>query len=280
MSKKKSQRSKQHIVPPQSARKKYLTLAATGLMVTLCLGTVLGPWRNSLGARKLRSLFAAPAPPPPIPPANNPSKEYIYAGGKLVATEEPQPLAAPLNLAANTVSGSQVNVTWAASSGADHYEVERASNITSGYTIVAPSVIGTSFTETGFSSVATYLYRVRAIGSSGNSSPPSNIDIATTITFSDDPLTAGSTPVKAQHLTELRQAVDAVRATANLSPAGWTDSALSGVVIKAIHIQELRTNLDQARSALGMTLDQYTDSSLSGIAIKKVHIEEIRERVK
>ena len=125
-----------------------------------------------------------------------------------------------------------------------------------------------------------YLYRVRAVNSIGNFSAPSNIDLATAITFSDDPLAAGSTPVRAQHLTELRQAVNAVRATANLSAASWTDSSPLGAVIKAIHIQELRTSLDEALNVLGLTAGQYTDSSLSGIAIKKVHIDEIRQRVK
>src|SRR5205807_8510834 len=187
-------------------------------------------------------LFSAPVPPPTIPPPNNPSKEYIYAGGKLIATEEPQPLAAPLNLIANTFSGSQVDITWTASPSADHYQVERAPNITAEYTVVGSSVTGTSFTDTSVTPVATYLYRVRAIGSSGNFSPPSNIDMATAITFSDDPLTAGSTPVRAQHLMDLRQAVSAVRVAANLSATSWTDNSLSGVAIKAIHIQELRTN--------------------------------------
>src|SRR5688572_30882015 len=98
MSKKKTVRRKQTVRVEQSKRRKYIAFAATGLMVTLCFGTILGPWSESRGARKLRALFVAPVAPPPIPPPSNPSMEYIYAGGKLIATEEPAPLAAPLNL--------------------------------------------------------------------------------------------------------------------------------------------------------------------------------------
>jgi hypothetical protein len=94
-------------------------------------------------------------------------------------------------------------------------------------------------------------------------------------------LTVGTTPVKAVHMTELRQAVNAVRAAANLSAATWTDPTLStSVTIKAVHVTELRTNLDAALTALGISTSAYTDPSLTGIAIKKVHADEVRQRVK
>jgi chitodextrinase len=285
MSNRKSRQLRQRNVSVRRGRKKYITLGAIALMVTVSLGTVFGPWRASFGAHRLRSLFIAPAPPP-LPGPAHPSKEYIYAGGKLVATEEPQPsaLAAPINLAANTQSDTQsapqINITWTASSGADHYQVERADNITSQYATIAQSVSGTSFTDSGFTSVAAYLYRVRAVGSNGNSSPPSNIDLATAITFTDPQLTAGSTFVRAQHLLELRQAVDAVRAAANLSAVGWTDGNLVGAEIMAVHLTELRTNLDQALTVIGIAPAPYSDPTPSGVLIRKDHIDEIRQRVK
>jgi hypothetical protein len=77
----------------------------------------------------------------------------------------------------------------------------------------------------------------------------------------------------------LRQAVDAVRAAANLSAVTWTDTPLTNVIIKAVHVQELRTNLDQALNALALPVNGYTDPSLSGLAIKKIHIDELRQRV-
>ena len=294
MSKKKALGPNQRSPSRRNARKKFISLAATGLVVTLCLGTVVGPWRNSLDAKRLRALFSAPAPPPTIPPPNNPSKEYIYAGGKLIATEEPQPLAAPLNLVANTLSGSQVDVTWSAVSGADHYLVEKTSSVNLPYTPVAANVTVTSFTDnlgTG-SYGSAFLYRVRAVGSSGNFSPSSNIDLATAIAFEDDPLISytenpgSATPIKAIHLNQLRQAVNAVRTLAAKAAATWTypDPVSTPVEqrrrIYAVDVEELRTNLDDALSTLGLPVGGYTDSSLSGIRIQAVHLNEIRRRVK
>jgi hypothetical protein len=81
-------------------------------------------------------------------------------------------------------------------------------------------------------------------------------------------------------VTELRQAVNAIRAAANLSAATWTDATLnSSVNVRAVHLEELRTNLDQALTALGLPVSSYTDAALSGVLIKKVHLDELRQRV-
>src|SRR5712692_6897377 len=110
--------------------------------------------------------------------------------------------------------------------------------------------------------------RVTITGGSGT--PP---------TFTDNPLTTGSTIVKAVHITELRDAINQARARAGLAAATWTDSSLSGTTIKAVHITELRSKLDEARSALGLSPATYTDANLSGVAVKAVHITELRARV-
>jgi hypothetical protein len=268
----------------RSRRQKYLSVAALGLVIILGLGAVAGPLRNTSGAKRLRALFAAPAAPPTIPPAGNPSKEYIYAGGKLIATEESASvtLVAP-SLTATTLSDlstPQVSISWSATTGADHYQVERTTNIATSYTVINSNVTATTFTDNTVSSVTAYLYRVRAVDSVGNVSPYSNIDLATAISFTDDSLTAGSTTIKSPHLTELRQAVSAVRATAGLSAAAWAESISPGVTtIKASHIQELRTKLDEARSALGLTACSYTNAAV-GVMIQKNHIDELRQCVR
>jgi len=281
MSRKKIPRQKKGQAIKHSRRKKYVGAAALGLVIVLCLGTIAGPWRNTSGVRKLRALFA-PAAPPTIPSSSNPSKEYIYAGGKLIATEAPVPLLAPASLVATTLSNlstPQVSISWSATTGADHYQVERTTNVATNYSVVSSNVSSTSFTDTSVTSVTAYLYRVRAVDSSGNVSPYSNIDLATAISFTDDTLTAGSTTVKAQHLTELRQAVNAVRATtAGLSAANWAESITSGVTtIKASHITELRAALDAARSDLGLGACSY---SSVGALIQKNHIDELRQCVR
>ena len=101
--------------------------------------------------------------------------------------------------------------------------------------------------------------------------------------FTDNTITVGQTTAKAQHIIELRQVVDAMRAVAGLAPATWTDATLvpNSTVIKAIHIQELRTYFDDAATRLGFSTSPYTDPGLSsGFVIKRMHIEELRQRIR
>ena len=109
----------------------------------------------------------------------------------------------------------------------------------------------------------------------------SNLDLATTILFTDDPLVSGLTKVRAVQFSEMRQAVNAVRKSAGLTAATWTDTNLAGMLTKAIHIQEMRNYLSPALAALGFSAPSYTDPALTtGVTrIRKVHLEELRQRV-
>jgi cytochrome c peroxidase len=186
-----------------------------------------------------------------------------------------------MTLTATATFGSQVIATWNASSGAvHHYELERRHSINKPFTLLLPYTTSPSFINTGLQYGTAYLYRVRAVNAAGNTIGYSNVDLATVIYFTDDPLILNATPIKAQHFTELRQAVTAVRATAGLTAYTWTDATLAGALIKAVHLQEPRTNLDQALNLLGLPVQPYTDNSLAGVPIKKVHIEELRTRVR
>jgi hypothetical protein len=279
MSKKKMKRAQRRWRVGVGKRRRYVLVGSVCLIALLGMAAVAGPWRTSLSRTRVGSLFFSP--PPPLPPPGSPSKEYIYAGGRLIATEEPNPMVAPTNLIADTFSSARIDLTWTAAPGAHHYQVERAPNLGGTFTVVNSNVAGTTYQDTTVTSVNAYLYRVRTADAIGNLSAPSGIDVATAITFTDNPLTVGTTPVKAVHMTELRQAVNAVRAAANLGAATWTDPTLStSVTIKAVHVTELRTNLDAALTALGITPSAYTDPSLTGILIKKVHVDEVRQRVK
>jgi hypothetical protein len=134
----------------------------------------------------------------------------------------------------------------------------------------------TSYTDSNVTAYSTYRYRVSAVDTSSNSAT-SNMKLATTASFSDDPLLAGS-DVRAVHITELRTAVNALRAFANMSSASWTDTSLVGVAIKAVHIQELRTKLIEALTAVGLTPPTFSDEPLTqGISvIRRNHIDELR----
>jgi galactose oxidase len=193
------------------------------------------------------------------------------------------PTPAPSGLLAAAISNAQVNVTWTASGGTvDHYEVDRKQSMSAPFVKIANvASASTSFTDLSVTGSVAYLYQVRAVSSSGSSSPPSNMDLATTVGFSDNQLKQTVAVIKAQHISELRIAVNAVRATAGLPPAVWTDSSLPGIPVKAVHITELRQNLQQALQALGLAIPSYRRSPLTpGLIVKGVDVNEIRQVIR
>jgi hypothetical protein len=163
-----------------------------------------------------------------------------------------------------------------------HYVLERKQTIRLAFAQIAEiDGSATSYLDSSVTGGTAYLYRIRAACPSGSLSSPSNVDLATAMNFTDDPLVAEVTGIKAQHINELRAGVNAVRATALLAPASWTDSALQGIPVQAVHITELRQNLNQALQALGFTPIAYTDNPLNpGVIVKKAHIEDIRQALR
>jgi len=184
----------------------------------------------------------------------------------------------PTGLVATATTGTNVNLLWNPSMGASQYEVIRAS-AGSAYSSLA-TVASTSYPDSSVTALNTYVYKVRAIDGSLRLSPFSVPDAATTMFFTDDPLVVNTTIMKAVHITELRQAVNFMRAAANLGAASFTDVSLSGVAAKAVHIDELRTALSQARSALGLPTTSFTDATLLGTVVKAAHVQELRSGVK
>ncbi|MGH9970025.1 MAG: RHS repeat-associated core domain-containing protein [Pyrinomonadaceae bacterium] len=118
------------------------------------------------------------------------------------------------------------------------------------------------------------------LGSKPTNPPPVTSAPQGSPVFTDDPLVAGVTVIKAVHITELRNAVNQARARAGLPAASWAEAIGAGVVVKAAPIVELRGRLDEARAALGLPAANYTDPSLSaGMTVKAAHVQELRQRV-
>lgn len=186
-------------------------------------------------------------------------------------------IAAPTNVVATASSATNVAVSWTASEGAASYKVFRS---TDGSTFsVVGNPTGTSFSDTSATANTSFLYRVKAVDGSSNESGDSNSDLATTVVFTDNVITIGSTPVKAVHFSELRTAVNAVRTLAGLSVASFTDPTLSSAVaVKAAHVTEMRSALDLARSTLGLSAIVYTDPTVTAgsTGIKAAHVTDLR----
>ena len=185
-------------------------------------------------------------------------------------------LGTPTNLVATAVSSSQVNLTWTAANNADYYEVRRS--VDGSFYSYIGYTYATTFTDSSVTADKAYLYTVRS-ESWGSQTPP---ELATTTVFTDATLQAGVTTVKKTHLAELRTAVNAVRASAVLAAATFTDPTLPAMTpIKAIHLTELRAALNAARSALGLPAIAYVDPALSpGMVVKAAHINDLRLGVK
>lgn len=198
--------------------------------------------------------------------------DALYPGTCIVVT-------APTNVVATATSTSNVNVTWTAVDGALSYNVYRSAD---GVTyVLAGSASTPTFNDAGRSANTAYLYKVRAVN--GGESTDSNIDLATTVIFTDDPLVAGTTAIKAAHVSELRTAIDAVRALAALGAGSYTDPIITAgsTAVKAVHVTELRTAIDAARSALALSALSYADPISAGTtAVKASHLTELRNGVK
>jgi hypothetical protein len=185
------------------------------------------------------------------------------------------PPPAPTGVAAVALTSTSVRITWNPVPNATYQIFRRAPG--GAFTQIATSSTN-SYTDSTAAANTPYLYRVRAV-SAGGTSPDSAADLASTLIFTDDPLTPGLI-VRAVHLAQLRTAVNNVRALAGLPAATFTDSAAVGVRIKAVHVNELRTALDAGLAALGFTSGGYTDAITSAVKIKAVHFQELRNRVK
>jgi hypothetical protein len=188
-------------------------------------------------------------------------------------------LPAPANVAATATSPSQVNVTWSPVNGAASYQVFRRSG-PGAFTLVGTTA-ATAYPDSSVSANTAYLYQVRAADAGNNLGLTSNVDLATTVVFADDPLAAASSVVKAVHITSLRAAVDAVRALAGLSAATYSTTIGAGSAVRATDITELRARLTEARSAAGLGAASFTNGLSAGVSIiRSVDVMELRAGVK
>ena len=107
-----------------------------------------------------------------------------------------------------------------------------------------------------------------------------NVNRTVTAKFSKDfdPITAGVTPVKALHITELRDAINTLRSRNGLPAFSFGSAPTAGVTeIQAGHIRDLRSALD---AVYGVVKPSYTPIVPRQTVIEKAHIDEIRNAVR
>jgi serine protease len=201
------------------------------------------------------------------------------------ATDQEQPalnLAAPANTSA-TASGSTVTITWTPSAGAASYDLER--KVSSAVWAFVKNVSGgasSSTTDTPAAPSGVVLYRVRARSGSSQSSA-SNNDVAFVGTFSDDGA-PGLVLLRAEHVTEMRRAVNGLRDIAGLGPqysAAEVDPNLLRLQpIDEAHFVTLMANLNAARTATGLNPVSFSIVPTQNGPIKPSQLNELRQGVK
>ena len=110
---------------------------------------------------------------------------YNYTG----APPDTAPPSIPLNVLATVISGTQINVSWSASTdnvGVTGYQVFRNGT-------VVGAVTGLSYSDTGLTPSTTYSYTVSAFDGAGNNSGQSSAVNATTLTPDTIPPTVSIT---------------------------------------------------------------------------------------
>ena len=91
----------------------------------------------------------------------------------------------------------------------------------------------------------------------------------------------GGRSIRAVHMTELRQRVNALRQRFSLAAYNWTDATITPEVTpaKAVHVTELRTALNEAYRAANRDAPDFTDAVITPrvTPIRQVHLNELRK---
>ena len=212
--------------------------------------------------------------------------------GIAVVVPRPQSPTNAVATAAATATGAEVTVTWSIGTGAEKYEVQR-------------KVAGQPWTRAGLVPSGTFtftdapvvpggmvVYRVLAVAGAAYlpttnlaGSPPSNSDIANL----NDPTyeaiaapPASITSVKAQHVLELRQAVnglcDAIGVAQQFAAGDLALSSLLGTSIKAADFTGLMTkvNLVRTNALLAVGSAAFANTPAVNGVIQREHLESLR----
>ncbi|HKR66531.1 MAG TPA: fibronectin type III domain-containing protein, partial [Thermoanaerobaculia bacterium] len=180
-------------------------------------------------------------------------------------------LPPPASIDAVATSTTSASIVWSPVANASSYVVERSFNGGAFIPILTTSM--TSHQDNGLASATSYLYRVHALDATNTPGANSAIDVASTIALTDDP----SGRIRAADFHDLRTAIDALRRTAGLANATYTNAIVAGAPVRAVDLTEMRNALNGGRSAAGMSAYAFAESIVAGVTtIKHAHLDELR----
>ena len=134
----------------------------------------------------------------------------------------------------------------------------------------------TDFTGS-WQNLATYYFELDYLGC-----PASDCQIGMhlpALIFTDEPIQRKVTPIKAVHMTELRDYIDLLRIDYGLSQYYWTDDPIVRKVtpIRTIHWKELRWAIEGVYQQMGVPGPYWQESINVDAPVKAQHLTEIRE---
>jgi hypothetical protein len=164
---------------------------------------------------------------------------------------EAEPLP-PTGIIAHANGATSVTVFWEESAGATSYKVLRRSSTASPYVEIAAGLTVSPYIDYNVTAGTGYQYVVRAVNATGESLNGIR-DFTVVISFTDGPnLTAGATPVKLVHFTEVATAINALRAVGGLGAFTFTQGAPAfGDPVRASIIDDLRLAINEAYTSIG-----------------------------
>lgn len=216
-------------------------------------------------------------------PAGDHLLEVRYSGdanhwSQPIATRFPvfYPAGSPTQVTA-TASPSGAVVRWLPVAGVQSYRLYQRLSLSGPWYYVG-TITGIYGANVSLPYGAARMFTVEPVDANGNAGAMAAPDLATRITFTDNPVVPG-TPIRAAHVTELRTAVNAVRTFAGLSAFPFTDTTLTNLSPRALHFTEVREALTQARNAIGMPM-AFGTAPAPDTLIRATHIEELRAGVR
>jgi hypothetical protein len=134
----------------------------------------------------------------------------------------------------------------------------------------------TTYVIPNLSAGAPHYFIVRGYTADKQLSAPSN-EVSGLPPFTDHPLIPGVHEMKWLHVSELQQRINNLRAAHGLGAYQWS-SVYAGNQIRADHVTELRNALTDVYWAAGRPSPRFTDAAVSGryTVIKAAHIMELR----
>lgn len=205
--------------------------------------------------------------------------DHYDASTSSAAEHHPDFLMAPEGFD-GTLQEGMVRLTWQQIPNVDRYQILRRQG--TAFTVVHdatwPKASTLTFDDPVASAGAVHVYRVRGVSDDGTPGFETDPTAVLTSTFTDPVVTAG-VAIKALHIYELRDALNAYRAALGLGAEAFDDPAVAaGMPIRAVHVIQLREAFNEVRTELGLGSSTLPFAP-SGSVVFAQHIMQLRSNV-